>query len=108
MMNRVTFGGVRHLDAAAVDHFVALFGGLTSIWKRIFEWATAEAGRLAASVDWGSGGETVPLPIWLNRFPSSGGASVDAFCRFVEYDLPTHPQLTPLIEARSEFLTGAE
>ena len=68
------------------------------------DWGPEEAKRLSTVL--GDVGEAVPLPVWLNRFPSSGGASVDAFCRFVEYDLSTHSQLAPLIDARREFFVS--
>jgi hypothetical protein len=90
----------------AVAGFVDLLRGLTKVWKRIFEWAPQEAGRLAVSAGWDLDSGAVPLVEWPQRFPPSRGASVDAFCRFVEYDLPTHPQLATLIDARGEFLVS--
>ena len=98
LMNGVTLNAGSHDDAAAAG-FVVLLRGLTKVWERIFEWAPEEAGRLAASSGWDLGEGAVPLVEWLERFPGSVGASVDAFCRFVEYDLPTHPQLATLIDA---------
>ena len=95
-----------HDDAAAAG-FVALLRGLTKVWRRIFEWAPQEAGRLAVSAGWDSDGGAVPLVEWLGRFPASLGASADAFCRFVEYDLPDRSSLRPLNEARDGF-TAAE
>ena len=102
MMNGVTLGG-GSIDDAAVHGFAELLRGLTSVWKRIFEWAPQEAGRLAASAGWDSGEGAVPLVEWLERFASSRGASADAFCRFVEYDLPEHPSLDHFNEARARF-----
>ena len=107
MMNGVTLGG-GNTDDTAVAGFVDLLRGLTKVWKRIFEWAPQEAGRLAASAGWDSGGGAVPLVEWLERFPASRGASVDAFCRFVEYDLPDHPDLELLSGAKREFLASQE
>jgi hypothetical protein len=105
-MNGVTLGG-GNTDDTAVAGFVDLLSGLTKVWKRIFEWAPQEAGRLAASVGWDSGRGAVPLVEWLERFPASCGASVDAFCRFVEYDLPEHPTLLPLKKTRVGFIAPA-
>ena len=59
IMNGVTLGG-GNIDDAAVRGFSELLRGLTSVWKRIFEWAPEEAGRLAAAADWGDR-ESVPL-----------------------------------------------
>jgi len=106
IMNGVSFGGGDISDAAIKD-FVAFFSGLTSVWKRIFEWAPEEAGRLAAAAGWDNL-ESVPLVDWLDRNPTSTGASVDAYSRFVEYDLPEHPLLRGLVEARTGFLEGAK
>ena len=102
IMNGVTLGGGDY-DDAAVHGFAELLRGLTSVWKRIFEWAPQEAGRLAVSVGWDSGEGAVPLVEWLDRFPASLGASADAFCRFVEYDLPDHASLRHLNKARAGF-----
>ena len=106
IMNGVSFGGGDTSDAAIKD-FVAFFRGLTSVWKRIFKWAPEEAGRLAAAAGWDNL-ESVPLVDWLEANPTSTGASVDAYSRFVEYDLPAHPLLRELVEARTEFLEGAK
>ena len=106
IMNGVTLGG-GNIDDAAVRGFSELLRGLTSVWKRIFEWAPLEASRLATAADWGDR-ESVPLVEWLGTNPTSIGASVDAFSRFVEYDLPDHPLLRDLIEARVEFLEGVQ
>ena len=105
IMNGVTLSG-GNTDDTAVAGFVDLLRGLTKVWKRIFEWAPQEAGRLAASAGWDSGEGAVPLVEWLERFPASRGASVDAFCRFVEYDLPEHPTLRHLNKARAEFIAA--
>ena len=106
IMNGVSFGSGDTSDAAIKD-FVAFFSGLNSIWKRIFEWAPREAGRLVAAAGWDNL-ESVPLVDWLEKNPTSPGASVDAYSRFVEYDLPDHPLLKDLVEARTEFLEGAD
>jgi len=106
MMNGVTLNAGSHDDAAAAG-FVVLLMGLTEVWKRIFEWAPLEAGRLVAAAGWNNR-ESGPLVDWLERNPSSTGASVDAYSRFVEYDLPDHPLLRGLVEARTEFLEGAD
>jgi hypothetical protein len=105
-MNGLTLNAGSHDDAAAAG-FVALLRGLTKVWKRIFEWAPEEAGRLAAPTGWDPGEGAVPLVEWLERFPSSHGASVDAFCRFVEFDLPEHPTLRHLNKARNGFTAAA-
>ena len=106
MMNGVSFGGGDTSDQA-FDDFVAFFSGLHSVWKRIFEWRQQEAGRLVAAAGWNNL-ESVPLVDWLEKNLTSQGASVDAFCRFVEYDLPTHPQLKQLSAERRHFLMGPD
>ena len=63
MMNGVSFGSGDISDAAIKD-FVAFFSGLTLVWKRIFEWAPEEAGRLAASAGWDN---LDVRGIWANR-----------------------------------------
>jgi hypothetical protein len=103
-MNGVTLGG-GDLSDKRVREFTAWFRGLTKVWLRLFDWGPAETRRLSDSAGFDS--LAVPLPVWFDTFPSSVGASVDAFCRFVEYDLPEHPSLRPLIEARAGF-TAAE
>lgn len=104
LMNRIALGGTEITDER-IAGFSAWLLGLTKIWIRLLDWRTTEARSLADGA--GQKGESVPLKAWLQRFPSSTGASVDAFCRFVEYDLPEHPQLERLREARSSFLAGA-
>jgi len=105
IMNGVSLGGGDY-DDAAVHGFAELLRGLTSVWKKIFEWAPAEAGRLAATAGWDSRAEAVPLVEWFERFPASRGASVDAFCRFVEYDLiDTEPRRSGTRSAVSESAT---
>ncbi len=103
MMNGVTLDATDHDETEAAG-FVSLLRGLTKVWERIFQWAPQEAGRLAASAGWHPGGGAVPLVEWFERFPSSRGASADVFCRFVGYDLPDHPSLGGLLDARRTFL----
>ncbi len=100
IMNGVRFGG-GDLGDAEISAFAEWFFGLTKVWRRLMDWGPEEAKRLSTVL--GNVGETVPLPVWLGRFPTSRGASADAFCRFVEYDLPEHPSLRPLNEARAGF-----
>ena len=100
IMNGVRFGG-GDLDDAEISAMAEWFFGLTKVWRRLMDWGPEEAKQLSNLL--GNVGEAVPLPVWLERFPSSRGASVDAFCRFVEYDLPDHPLLRHLNEARAEF-----
>ena len=99
-MNGVRFGG-GDLGDAEISAMAEWFWGLTKVWRRLMDWGPAEAKRLSTVL--GNVGEAVPLPVWLDRFPGGVGASVDAFCRFVEYDLPEHPSLRPLNEARDGF-----
>ena len=98
-MNGVRFGG-GDLGDAEISAMAEWFLGLTKVWRRLMDWGPEEAERLIP--DLGNVGE-VPLPEWLDRFPGGVGASVDAFCRFVEYDLPEHPSLRHLNKARAGF-----
>ena len=100
IMNGVRFGG-GDLGDAEISAMAEWFLGLTKVWRRLMDWGPEEAERLSTVL--GNVGETVPLPVWLERLPGSVGASVDAFSRFVEYDLPDHPSLRHLIEARARF-----
>jgi len=100
IMNGVRFGG-GDLSDERIRDLTAWLRGLTKVWFRMFDWGPEEASRLGTVV--GDVGEAVPLPEWLDRFPHSDGASVDAFCRFVDYDLPEHPSLRYLNEARDGF-----
>ncbi|MCH7902052.1 MAG: hypothetical protein IH818_14275 [Acidobacteria bacterium] len=105
IMNGVRFGG-GDLDDAEISAMAEWFLGLTKVWRRLMDWGPEEAKRLSAVL--GNVGEAIPLVEWLERFPSSRGASVDAFCRFVEYDLPDHPSLRPLNEARDGFTAAGQ
>ena len=100
IMNGVRFGG-GDLSDERIRDLTAWLRGLTKVWFRMFDWGPAEASRLGTVV--GDVGEAVPLPVWLELFPGGVGASVDAFCRFVEYDLPEHPSLDHLNKARARF-----
>ncbi len=104
MMNRITPGG-GSIDDDAVADFVASAFGLISIWEKTFEWASREAALLFSRSNSAVGSALLPLTEWLDLFPTSIGASVDAFCRFCDYDLPDHPQLKALISERSAFLS---
>ncbi len=104
IMNGVRFGG-GDLGDAEISALAEWFLGLTKVWRRLMDWGPEEAERLNTML--GDVGEAVSLPVWLDKFPGGVGASADAFCRFVEYDLPEHPSLRPLIEARAGF-TAAE
>jgi hypothetical protein len=76
--------------------------GLLKIWFRLADWKVEEGLRLAESSG-ATGRGTVPWAEWVSLSPSSEGASADAFCRFVEYDLPEHPSLDHFNMARARF-----
>ncbi len=99
IMNGVRFGG-GDLDDSEISAMAAWFLGLTKVWRRLMDWGPEEAKQLSTVL--GNVGE-VPLPEWLDRFPGGVGASVDAFCRFVGYDLPDHSSLRHLNKARGGF-----
>jgi hypothetical protein len=101
IMNRIALRG-GDLDDAVIKEFSAWLFGLTRVWLRLSDWGHEEAKRLAESGD--VHGKAVPLVSWLKRFPSSTGASVDAYCRYVEYDLPDHSLTRSLIAERNRFL----
>jgi hypothetical protein len=101
-MNQVTLsvdGGVEEVEA-----FVTLTRGLVGVWSRLGNWKVEEAVRLAEAGGLGVG--EIPLVDWQGRFPSSVGASVDAFCRFVGFDLPSHPDMRSLTQRRTAFLAA--
>ena len=81
--------------------FVDQLGGLVDVWRRLGDWRVQEATRLVA--DPATVADSIPLAVWRRRFPASIGASVDALCRFVELDLPHHPSLNGLRQARRSF-----
>lgn len=105
IMNGVRFGGGL-LDNGEISALAEWFLGLTKVWRRLMDWGPEEAKRLSAIL--GNVGEAVPLVEWLERFPTSRGASADAFCRFVEYDLPEHPSLRRLNKARAGFAAAEQ
>ena len=65
---------------ATLDRFVAFFSGLHAVWKRIFEWAPLEAGRLVDSAGWNDL-ESVPLRLEEDEIievvPMSFAAALD-------------------------------
>jgi hypothetical protein len=87
-----------------IAEFARTLKDLLREWRRLGEWRKAEARRLADSAMLTSGRGEVPLEEWLRTFRSSEGASVDAFCRYVGAELPDHPDLRYLTDARLEFL----
>ena len=101
LMNGVSLS-TAHLDEASVNAFKDALKGLTSIWRRLSDWRESEATRLIDSID--QRGASMSLNDWLTRFPACMGASVDSFCRFVEFDLPRHPDLEALSAERQRFL----
>ena len=103
IMNQISLGG-GNIDDEAIKEFSSWLFGLTKVWSRLFDWRLEEARRLVT--DAGFQEPAVPLPMWLDRFPGSVGASVDAFCRYVGYDLPGHRSLKGLSEARTRFLNS--
>lgn len=105
LMNGVAFVG-GDLSDERIKSFTEWLLGLTDVWFGLFEWRSTEARRLADSADLKA--PAIRLPVWLTAFPSSLGASVDAFCRYVEYDLPEHSSLVRLREARQAFVVGGD
>ena len=101
LMNGVSLS-TSPLDESSVESFTDALKGLNSIWQRLFDWRESEATRLVGSTD--QPGASLSLNDWLKRFPGFMGASVDSFCRFVEYDLPRHPELQALSAQRQRFL----
>jgi len=76
---------------------------LVEIWSGLGDFGTRQKALLAASAGL-IGGVEVPLVEWMDRFPTSPGASADAFCTFVGCDLPDHPDLTNLAAERRQFV----
>lgn len=100
LMNGVTVGVSS--DDSELNNFVSQLRSLRSVWNELFDWRDKEVTRLTE----GSGldGESIHLSEWMRLHPVSTGASVDAFCRFVNYDLPDVPQLRDLSAEREAFL----
>lgn len=101
MMNGVGFNAEGATDED-IDAFSHVLAGLTEVWMRLHEWGEAEVKRLHDLA--GLGSDPIPVPTWMHLFPPSIGASVDAFCRFVEYDLPDRPLFEELRRERRSFL----
>lgn len=78
---------------------------LVQIWVRLADWKVEEGQRLTFDTVW-ERTKTVRWHDWSESNPVSPGASVDAYCRFVEYDLPEHPVLYGYISERARFHSG--
>jgi hypothetical protein len=68
-------------------------------WSRIFGWQKEEAQQLMGASGFNAP-DAVPLPNWLKTNRASQGASVDAWCRFVDEGLPDLPDLDELRQSR--------
>ena len=91
-------------DDEQLTTFVDALMSSVKTWTRLFAWQSTEAADLATKAGWlANGTSEVRLPTWLARWPGNIGASVDAFCRFLEADLPPTPELGALFAARSNF-----
>ncbi len=104
MMNGIALSGREVPGDAATAEFVVAMKRLTGFWNQISSWHVDESKRLAGSIP--LEGSSAPLNEWLEYFPSSLGASVDAFCRFLDADLPDKPTLARLRDARDACLNG--
>jgi hypothetical protein len=92
LMNRVALPTDTEEDDPAVARFAEALLNLTGAWLKLHDWSKVEATRLATAAGWEN--TAVPLATWLEAFPASVGASVDAFCRFTGADLPETDQLS--------------
>ena len=104
LMNGVGMRADLPHDDEQVTGFANALISSVKTWTKLFAWQSSEATGLATRAGWlADGTAEVPLPIWLVRWPGSLAASVDAFCRFLEVDLPPTTELGGLLEARSDF-----
>jgi len=85
--------------------FVMALREMFSIWFDLADWKTAEGGRLGSAAGFAER-DAVSWAEWVGFNPPSVGATVDAFCRFVGYDLPENPALDRLVDARRAFVAG--
>lgn len=99
LMNGVSLGADKVRNDEVRGRFIESLVQLSGLWDRIFAWKNEEARRLLKTSilrDLGS----IPLDRWLDASPPSPEASVDAWCRFVDKDLPYLPELDDLRRAR--------
>jgi hypothetical protein len=99
-------GDAIQFAAATDDELDRVTGALQGILRRfddLYAWQNAEFGRLAEPLRAAS--LTVPLSEWQRRWPSSLGASVDAFERYGVVPVPA--ALTNLRQAQDTFLLKA-
>ncbi len=104
LMNGVSLSSSDVDNDASTAAFAKAMRELSGFWSRLPSWSTEEAERLVES---GSlQGDSVPLQEWIRLFPSSLGASADAFCRFLHTDLPSVPHLERLSETLHAYRNG--
>ncbi len=83
--------------------FAVVLREMHRIWVRLTEWRQEEGQRLSESVGLVGRGE-VAWTAWEKALLGSLGASADALCRLLDFDLPAHPRLVLLNEERDSFL----
>ena len=104
LMNGAGMRGDVARDDEQLTAFVDALMSSVRSWTKLSAWQATEAADLATRAGWlGNGTTEIPLSSWLIQWPGSPGASVDAFCRFLETDLPPTTELAALLEARSIF-----
>ena len=105
LMNGV---GLRHseYEDEGLAGLSAVLVQLVQVWFRLADWKVEEGQRRTS--DAFKGMKTIPWSNWEQANPVSAGASADAFCRFVEYDLPEHPLLDTYRLARHSFVEVGE
>lgn len=104
IMNGQALSGKDVGDEGAIDRFAAAGGTMMSTAKRLSSWRSAEITRLAEGQ--GLDPSEIGLDAWLASFPTSLGASMEAFCRFTSFEAHDLPGLDELWDARAEFLAG--
>jgi hypothetical protein len=87
--------------------FVKSVMEVNSGWIRLFAWKDEEAQRLFEASGFDNL-ESVPLDRWLETNRASQGASVDAWCRFFDKDLPHLAKFDELRNARQTYLDRSD